>query len=354
MHLDLAHKLSHTNNKSRTHSVLVSRTMLSQKGSMILEINRASSRIHGPDLLQAVVPLHCGSLTISLRQQTIDAMILSPANVLLLKILSTRDPCGNLHATAIGKIPLAILSVMSAMKNCGQQLMMMQNIERERNLLNSKLVEFENFLRNPYRGPAGSAAAQQIPFPGATTTVLSPTTQNTVAPQSNVPPSVSSFSQLGASLNTGFSPGPSVQSNNASGQPTSFSNSAQSSNVFSANNVPSANAFSFGNQQPNQSVVASFPTNMANFSNSSATNPAIDQFSAAAISTQNFSSSSIQSPAFLNVSLSNSEVVGREATNVQFGNNLPTTVASGDSNIWLKEKWTPGEIPEEAPPDAYV
>lgn len=28
-------------------------------------------RIHGPDLLQAVVPLHCGSLTISLRQQTI-------------------------------------------------------------------------------------------------------------------------------------------------------------------------------------------------------------------------------------------------------------------------------------------
>ncbi|KAK8358010.1 hypothetical protein V6Z12_A05G452500 [Gossypium hirsutum] len=188
-------------------------------------------------------------------------------------------------------------------------------IERERNLLNSKLVEFENFLRNPYRGPAGSAAAQQIPFPGATTTVLSPTTQNTVAPQSNVPPSVSSFSQLGASLNTGFSPGPSVQSNNASGQPTSFSNSAQSSNVFSANNVPSANA---------------------------------------SISTQNFSSSSIQSPAFLNVSLSNSEVVGREATNVQLGNNLPTTVASGDSNIWLKEKWTPGEIPEEAPPDAYV
>nr|KJB74812.1 hypothetical protein B456_012G009900 [Gossypium raimondii] len=80
-------------------------------------------------------------------------------------------------------------------------------IERERNLLNSKLVEFENFLRNPYRGPAGSAAAQQIPFPGATTIVLSPTTQNTVAPQSNVPPSVSSFSQLGASLNTGFSPG---------------------------------------------------------------------------------------------------------------------------------------------------
>ncbi|KAB2085895.1 hypothetical protein ES319_A05G427800v1 [Gossypium barbadense] len=365
MHLDLAHKLSHTNNKSRTHSVLVSRTMLSQKGSMILEINRASSRIHGPDLLQAVVPLHCGSLTISLRQQTIgEEQCNDPESCkrIIAEDFEHERPLWKLTCYSHWKnSPCDIVGDVSyeelraaAYDDAKRGLSLQSIIERERNLLNSKLVEFENFLRNPYRGPAGSAAAQQIPFPGATTTVLSPTTQNTVAPQSNVPPSVSSFSLLGASLNTGFSPGPSVQSNNASGQPTSFSNSAQSSNVFSANNVPSANAFSFGNQQPNQSVVASFPTNMANFSNSSATNPAINQFSAAAISTQNFSSSSIQSPAFLNVSLSNSEVVGREATNVQLGNNLPTTVASGDSNIWLKEKWTPGEIPEEAPPDAYV
>lgn len=156
-------------------------------------------------------------------------------------------------------------------------------------------------------------------------------------------------------------------------------------------------AVSFGNQQPNQSVAASFPANMANFSNSSAINPAINQFSATAVSTQNVSSSSIQSPAFFNASLSNSEVVGQKATDVQLGyvngeilsigkqivsfpknclvasffvfvlhewvywydgmsvgnmlilsecdrNNLPTTVASGDSNIWLKEKWTPGEV----------
>ncbi|KAE8657963.1 zinc finger CCCH domain-containing protein 16-like isoform X2 [Hibiscus syriacus] len=220
-------------------------------------------------------------------------------------------------------------------------------IERERNLLSAKLAEFENLLRNPYKGPAGSSPAQQIPFPGATPAGFSPT-------QNNVGPSVSSFSQLGASLNTGFSQGPSVHSNNTFGQPTSFSNSSQSPNVFAANNVSSANAYSFGNQHPNQSVAASFPANMANFSNSSAINPAINQFSAAALPTQNLSSSSSQSPAVFNIPLPNSKADGQATTDVQLGNNLMTKVVSGDSSIWLKEKWTPGEIPEEAPPDAYV
>jgi len=35
-------------------------------------------------------------------------------------------------------------------------------------------------------------------------------------------------------------------------------------------------------------------------------------------------------------------------------NNLQTENVSGDLNIWLKEKWNPGEIPEGAPPDAFV
>ncbi|KAE8675009.1 Zinc finger C-x8-C-x5-C-x3-H type family protein [Hibiscus syriacus] len=221
-------------------------------------------------------------------------------------------------------------------------------IERERNLLNAKLAEFENLLQNPYKGPAGSNLTQQIPFPGATSAGFSPTPQNTVAP------SVSSFSQLGASLNTGFPQRPSVQSNNTFGLPTSFPNSSQSPNVFAANNVSSANAYSFGNQQPNQSVAASFPTNTAKFSNSNAVSPAINQFSAAAFSTQNSSSSSSQAPCVFNISLPNSKADGQEATDVQLGNNWPTMVVSGDSSIWLKEKWTPGEIPEEAPPDAYV
>ncbi|XWS52347.1 hypothetical protein CRYUN_Cryun11dG0060100 [Craigia yunnanensis] len=216
-------------------------------------------------------------------------------------------------------------------------------VERERNLLNSKLIEFENFLRNPYTGPAGSTLVQQIPFPGATATVFPPTAQNSATPQTSFPPSVSSFSQMGASLNTGFPVRPSIQSNNASGQPISFSNSAQSSSVFATNNVPSANAFPFGNQQPNQSVAASFATNVASFSNSSVISTAVNQFSATAVSTQ-LSSSSVQPPALFDVPLSNSKADEQAATDVQLGNNLPRKIVSGDSSIWLKEKWIPGEV----------
>ncbi|XP_022729323.1 zinc finger CCCH domain-containing protein 16 isoform X2 [Durio zibethinus] len=191
-------------------------------------------------------------------------------------------------------------------------------VDRERNLLNSKLIEIENFLRNPYKGPVGSTLAQQIPFPRAMATVFSPTAQNS-ATQTNFPPSVSSFSQLGASLYTGFPVRSSVQSNNAFGQPISFSNSAQSSSVFVTGNVPSANAFSFGSQQSNQSVAASSTTNTASFTNSSITSTAHKQFSAVAVSTQNFSSSSFQPPALFDVSISNSKADGQATKDVQLG-----------------------------------
>lgn len=69
-------------------------------------------------------------------------------------------------------------------------------VERERTLLNSKLVEFENLLRNPYAVPLANATRSV--FPGATQSVFSLNAQN------STPPPVSSFSQLGASLNTGF------------------------------------------------------------------------------------------------------------------------------------------------------
>ncbi|XVF47863.1 hypothetical protein PTKIN_Ptkin03bG0144500 [Pterospermum kingtungense] len=197
-------------------------------------------------------------------------------------------------------------------------LSMQSIVERERNLLNSKLIEFENFLRNPYTGPAGSTQAQQVPFPAATAAVFSPTVQNS-ATQNSFTSSVSSFSQLGASLNTGFPVRPSIQSNNASGQPISFSNSAQSSNVFATHNVPSVNAFSFGSQQPNQPVAASFPTNTASFSNSNVISAAHNQFSTAATSTQNLSSSSVQPPALFDASIAKSEAVGQAANDVQLG-----------------------------------
>lgn len=69
-------------------------------------------------------------------------------------------------------------------------------VERERTLLNSKLLEFESLLRNPYVVPL--AGATKSAFSGASQNVSSLNAQN------STPPLVSSFSQLGASLNTGF------------------------------------------------------------------------------------------------------------------------------------------------------
>lgn len=69
-------------------------------------------------------------------------------------------------------------------------------VERERTLLNTKLLEFESLLRNPYAVPLSNATRSA--FPGVTHSVSSPNAQN------STPPPVSSFSQLSASLNTGF------------------------------------------------------------------------------------------------------------------------------------------------------
>lgn len=59
-------------------------------------------------------------------------------------------------------------------------------------------MEFDNVLRTPYTGPFNSALVSQNPFPPATPSAFS------LTPQNSAPPAVSSFSQLGSSLNTGL------------------------------------------------------------------------------------------------------------------------------------------------------
>ncbi|KAG5559757.1 hypothetical protein RHGRI_009311 [Rhododendron griersonianum] len=96
-------------------------------------------------------------------------------------------------------------------------------VERERTLLNSKLLEFESLLRNPYVVPLANATRSV--FPGATQSVSSLNAQN------STPPPVSSFSQLGASLNTGLA----TPSENAF---HSAENACQTTSVFGTNNSP--------------------------------------------------------------------------------------------------------------------
>lgn len=69
-------------------------------------------------------------------------------------------------------------------------------VERERNLLNSKLIEFDNFLRNPYvlRNPSSS---------GTSLFAVTNSNASLIGAQINAPPSFSSFSQLGVATNLG-------------------------------------------------------------------------------------------------------------------------------------------------------
>ncbi|KAE9445357.1 hypothetical protein C3L33_22746, partial [Rhododendron williamsianum] len=170
-------------------------------------------------------------------------------------------------------------------------------VERERTLLNSKLLEFESLLRNPYVVPLANATRSV--FPGATQSVSSLNAQN------STPPPVSSFSQLGASLNTGLA----TPSENAF---HSAENSSQTTSVFGTNNSP--------------------------FGTTGAT----------------LSSASIQSPILSKMLNSAPTAIGQLSENVDLSDNMPKQNGAVDDNIWLKEEWISGEIPEEAPPDRYI
>ncbi|GAB4854048.1 hypothetical protein Ancab_022629 [Ancistrocladus abbreviatus] len=272
-------------------------------------------------------------------------------------------------------------------------------VEKERSLLSSKLNEFQSLLHNPYSiqsnsvqstnpfPPAGphstpnpfSPAVPQStlnpfppaglqptanPFPPAgpqsTPKPFSPavpqSTLNQFPPavsgispppvQTNGPPLVSSFSQLGPSLNMGFNTRPSAPSNNAFGQLQNF---GQTSVLFGSSSVSSA---PFGSQASAQKGGSSFPSNVAGFSNGMNNQSSTFSFSPS-VSPQIPNSAASQSP-MLRSGPSSPNAVGQVATDVQLVDNVEKKVSSGDAAIWLKEEWKLGEMPEEAPPDEYV
>ncbi|XP_023005678.1 zinc finger CCCH domain-containing protein 16 isoform X2 [Cucurbita maxima] len=206
-------------------------------------------------------------------------------------------------------------------------------VERERNLLNSKLAEFESLLHKPYVTPLNRASGNQSSLSGTNSLSIQPSSQN------SGPPSLSSFSQLGASLNTGFGARPSNPPNNAFGQPVQFSSSPENSSAFGATNFPSTNAGAvggvFGSQVPSQTFGNS---TVSGFNNSGITNAGSNLLSSPAIPTK----------------FPSTDAGGQILSNAQLVNKLQQENSSVDVSIWLKEKWVPGEIPEVAPPDAVV
>ncbi|XP_015571904.1 zinc finger CCCH domain-containing protein 16 isoform X2 [Ricinus communis] len=245
-------------------------------------------------------------------------------------------------------------------------------VERERNLLSSKLIEFENLLRNPYAAPPKSAFSQS-PFPGVTPNAILPSGQN------NPPPSVSSFSQLGASLNMATRTRPSTSSNNAFGQPNfsnssqasspfgtrssvlsnnifgqpnGFSNSSQTSSIFGKNNLTPANPVN--SQLPGQASRDFFSSHTAGFSSSNVISNHSNPFPSSAMSTQITHSPGPQPLITSGALNSASNAAGQAAKQIQSVNDVQRGTIPVDASIWLKETWTRGEIPEEAPPDEYI
>lgn len=208
-------------------------------------------------------------------------------------------------------------------------------VERERNLLNSKMVEFENLLRNPYVIPSNPSSSVLSPFPGT----------NNIAPsvviQNNSPISVSSFRQLGPSINSGSNTRPFAASPNAFGQPSPmqmsnpFGGFGTSGSTFGSSGTSGSqpSTYSFGSSQiPNNLNI----NNAVNFGSSiSSSQVPLFNFPNSA---NNLSTNPINMP--------------KDATNATGDDKK--LVGPEEMAIWLKEKWKQGEIPEEPPPDSVI
>ncbi|XP_021864400.1 zinc finger CCCH domain-containing protein 16 isoform X2 [Spinacia oleracea] len=271
-------------------------------------------------------------------------------------------------------------------------------VERERGLVNSKKIEFQNLLNNPYTKHTVPAQSNQSPFPAAVASSPSPT------PQNNGFSSFAASNQQNPPPNLSFGVRPSTPSNSSGfGQfqgPGQFTTNTVPSGPFSTpvpaqtgGNLPASNNSGFGNSGfGNNGLKSSFGTQVpaqtgGNFA------PNIGGFGNSAMSGQGslfpaqtggntFTPNSL---GFGNVGMTSQvpvQIGGTPFTsNVGgFGNSgmssqgsqppstslgganggqqtigsNPQEISATDTGIWLKEEWKLGEIPEQPPPAAYV
>ncbi|CAL2224578.1 unnamed protein product [Prunus armeniaca] len=215
-------------------------------------------------------------------------------------------------------------------------LNMQSIVERERNLLNTKLIEFDK-LCNPQGALLKPNHSSQNPLPSASQNAFLQAANNSAAP------SLSSFSQLGTSLNTGFGPRPSAPSNNGFAQLNPFANSTQTSSGFGTNNFLSGSAGSRGSQFPATAHVNVFPSSTG-FGNTGVMRHETNPFSTLAVSSQIPSATTGLSPILSDGPTSASNAVGQSTTEVQFLTNMQRDKISGEMSIWLKKIWSPGEV----------
>ncbi|GFP82152.1 zinc finger CCCH domain-containing protein 16 [Phtheirospermum japonicum] len=218
-------------------------------------------------------------------------------------------------------------------------------VDRERNLLNSKLVEFQNLMQRPYVISALATPSTQNPFSGG---IVNAPTMNT-----GFSSPASSFGQLNASLNTG----PAALPNYTFGQSNVVqNNNSQPSNMFQTNNSPFNTLGAFGSKPSQPSVQSSFSfgaASVSNGANSAQTNP-FSNLANMSVQTgnafgkqSNFDSSGLNSA---------SSAFGQSSISLQSINSTPNENPNVDDSVWKNAdwKWNVGEIPEDAPPDIYI
>ncbi|XP_027355924.1 zinc finger CCCH domain-containing protein 46 isoform X2 [Abrus precatorius] len=275
--------------------------------------NRQSSKPQKSDNNSQPVNHQCTDPDICKRQIAEDFEQEKP-----LWILTCYSHCKGAPCDIIGDISYEELRA-AAYEDAKNGMSLQSIVEKERNILKSKLVEFEKLLSEPYKMPLNSSLdSQKHQSVGVNANPFSNTSQN------NGPLSVSSFSQLGASLNMGFER-PSAPLTNTLAQP-SFLGSGGNSFTSNTANLNISGIFSA------QSSTYSRPVELTMFPGSTST-------------------SQQTSIAFNN---SGPTTMFQTTPDVQLLNKSQVENVSGDVSIWLKEKWNPGEIPEEAPPDTLV
>ncbi|XP_010927126.2 zinc finger CCCH domain-containing protein 46 [Elaeis guineensis] len=243
--------------------------------------------------------------------------------------------CKNGPCDIIGDISFEELRA-AAYEDARRGLSLQSIVERERNLLNSKLIEFDNLLRNPYvlRNPNSS---------GTSLFAVTNSNASLIGAQTNAPPSFSSFSQLGVATNVGSTIRTSVPGTPPSAvfnQPSSFQSNGQTSGGFAMKFGTSG----IGSQLPTQPSGSSLGPNSSHFNNSVRA-AGSQHFSFPAVSPQ-FSGTSNASPNILD-GPQVAPTTAHQASVMEKQNVSP------DDSIWLKEEWAIGEIPVEAPPERF-
>ncbi|KAK3016008.1 hypothetical protein RJ639_006732 [Escallonia herrerae] len=196
-------------------------------------------------------------------------------------------------------------------------------VEKERNLLNSKLLEFESLLRNPCAAPPNSTISTQSP-----SAVASPNASLLTA-QNSAPPAVSSFSQLGASLNRGFGMRRDLVLKNG---------------IYVWQALLSNLAGLLGGQFPTQSIGSSVPSSTSSFSNSGMSAERNHSSFTAGFFPQIPSMANNQSLMLPSGPSSAGNAASESTSNSQLMDGMPKKNGAVDNVIWLKDEWNPGEV----------